>query len=199
MATSVWLNFGCSITNTASLSASWLLHFLHIRSDSNGESVLGAGFMDVSPPFAACVAVGALVVYADRKSSNAPASWTVWALPASLIAAMIAECSMASGVFVWLVLLLLSFAFKLDWKVKWLISIVGALAAVAFLWDLRSPVGKYVREYLSWSWDPSQPTDRLWSTFAQLCTTRVVSFVLIWFLRADIRCSAGPFAGFPAR
>jgi hypothetical protein len=153
----------------------------------------GAGVMDVSLTFAASVAIGAFVIYADRTSARRSA-WLI----TSLAAGMFAECSMASGIFVWPVLLLLAFLCRVDRNIRWLISMIGVLSIAAFVWGLRKPVrtanpweslrhplavAKYMREYLSWSWDPAAPTDRLWPTFSQFCVMLAVAIVLIAFVR----------------
>jgi hypothetical protein len=152
----------------------------------------------VTLPFAACLSIGAAIVHADLVASQERPPWCSWPLVVSLGAAMLAETSLASGILLWPLLLVLSFILGLARKTKCLIAFVGSCATAAFLWDYRSPsyhanpleslrhpiaVGKFARADLAWSWDPASPTADLWPTLAQLCATIAVGVVVLAFLR----------------
>ncbi len=160
----------------------------------------------VTLPFAASVSIGALMVHSDLAASRERAPWCSWLLGISLGGAVLAETSLASGILIWPLLLLLSFMLRMPARTKWLIAAAGAVATGAFLWGFHSPgntaqpldslrhpiaVGKFVRALLAWSWDSATPTGLLWPSLAQLCATVAAVVVVGAFLRM-LWSNAGP-------
>ena len=109
-----------------------------------------------------------------------------------------AETSLASGLLIWPLLLLLSLILRMPARSKCLIACVGVLASGAYLWGFHSPghtanpadslrhpiaVGEFVRACLALSWDPALPAVLLWPTLAQLCSTIAVVVIIVVFLR----------------
>jgi hypothetical protein len=138
-----------------------------------GNFIWGFQVSFVLLPFSVCLAIGLAILHADLIPSREPGSWCSWLLLASLGSAIVAESSMASGIFVWPLLLLVSIIFRMPWRAKGLIAAVGCTATAAFLWGYHSPehmanpikslrhplaLVNYVRAYLAWSWDSTPPT-----------------------------------------
>jgi hypothetical protein len=152
----------------------------------------------VTLPFAAGVSLGALIVHSDLAASSERPPWFSWPLGISLGGAALAETSLASGILIWPLLLLLSFVLRMPARTKYLIAATGAVAGGAFLWGFHSPgntaqpvdslrhpiaVGKFVRALLAWSWDSSIPTGSLWPSLAQLCAAFAALVVVGAFVR----------------
>lgn len=138
-----------------------------------GNFIWGFEVTYVLLPFAVCLAIGLVILHADLMSSRGQGSWCSWLLLASLASAVVAEASLASGIFVWPLLLLMSIIFKMPLRTKGLIAGVGCTATAAFLWGYHSPermanpikslrhplaLVNYVKAYLAWSWDSTPPT-----------------------------------------
>ncbi|MBV8847733.1 MAG: hypothetical protein JO307_33380 [Bryobacterales bacterium] len=148
-------------------------------------------------PAAACIAIGAAVLHGCSTSTQGSRSWWSWAMAASLCAGIVAETSLASGVFIWPILLIVSIIYRTPLKSKLLILYVGAMAVAAYLWGYVSPsqhsnpfsslrqpvaVARYVLAYLAFSWDPKLPDSSAWPTFFQLiaiCAIAVVAVALV--------------------
>jgi hypothetical protein len=149
-------------------------------------------------PSAASVSIGCAILHADPPASGARTRWCSWPLIISLVCGLLAETSLASGLLIWPLLLLLSFILGMPAKTKYLIGSVGAVATAGYLWGFHSPgntanpldslrhpvaVAEFVRACLALSWDPAAPAAMLWPTLAQLCAAIAVAVVVFVFAR----------------
>jgi hypothetical protein len=157
----------------------------------------------VLAPLAASVAIAAAVVHADLISSRDHHVWFSGALLLCLGASIVAELSLANGIFIWPVLLLLGLLLKVPQRTQYLIVSVGACAAAAYLWGFKSPgqhanplqslghpieIWKYVRTYLAWTWDPGVPSTSSWPSFTESSVTLAVGVVAVVLLRLIKTC-----------
>lgn len=154
--------------------------------------------------FAASSAIAAMVVHADLASSQTPSPWVTVSLLVSMAAALVSELSLASGIFVWPLLLLTAFGLRVPRKTYYLVAAVGAVAMAGFLWNfhppghhanplqsLRHPLAilRYIRVYLAFTWDPAMPSGSDWPTFAESLVVLAVGITLVALLRLLIRRS----------
>src|SRR5208337_2058706 len=76
----------------------------------------------VTLPFAASVSIGAVIVHSDLAASRERPPWCSWPLAISLGGAVLAETSLASGILIWPLLLILSFVLRMPARTKYLIA-----------------------------------------------------------------------------
>ncbi len=112
--------------------------------------------------FAGAIWHSSKVAAGDRHWISAP-------LALSILAAAVAECSRASGLLVWAILVGLSFSLRFPKRTRILIAGIGLASVVIYFWGYHSPggvlsspwesirspfaIGSYVVTYFATSWD----------------------------------------------
>jgi hypothetical protein len=153
----------------------------------------------------ATLALAALVVHVELISSEDHHAWFSWALVLSLLGGIVAELSLANGVFVWPVLLLLGFMLKTPRMAQYVTALVGVCTTGLFVWGFHHPdnaadplqsllhpveVARYMRTYLAWTWDTSVPNASPWPTVVESLTTLAIVFVPFELVRLVRRRSS---------
>lgn len=150
---------------------------------------------------AACLSFAALIWGYHPASPNHKATL---GLALSILFALIAEATVASGLLTWPLLLLLSFALRMRRRQITTVAVAGTVAIFAYLRHYRSPVGhsrpidslqhplmllKFVLTELAESWTAHLPNASLWpveaESFAFLGIALVLSCVLLIVFRPD--------------
>ncbi len=152
----------------------------------------------VTLPFAASVSIWTAIMHSEVGATLDRPPWFSWWLAASLASAFVAETSLASGMLLWPLLLLLSFILRMPAKTKCLIAAVGAVATGIYLRGFHSPgqtsdpldslrhpvaVGRYITAYFAWSLDSARPSATLWPNFTHLCVMVAIGIVVTALLR----------------
>jgi len=162
--------------------------------------------------FAAAIAFAGAILHAAGGSRR----WASWPLALSLIAAFVAECSLADGVLVWPILVIIGFSLRYSKKTFALIGGIGAAAIVAYFWHYRSPpneagplesirhpvaVAKYVVTYFANTWDSEfgSPFSG-WPTVSESFIILAIAIALVGIVRYLLlrRSSSSPLAVFLA-
>jgi hypothetical protein len=125
--------------------------------------------------------------------------WISVPLALSLCGAFLAECGRADGLFVWPILILLSFFLRFEKPAKILIAVAGAICVGLYLKGYQTPphhakpwvsiqhpiaIAKFVITYFASTWDPSPPTPSHWPTVVESMTVLALSVALgsaAWF------------------
>jgi hypothetical protein len=138
---------------------------------------------------AASFAFAAMVWYSAELATG-KASRRVGLLLLSFFAAFLSECSLADGVLVWPILLLLTLVLRLPKWTQFLTAAVGASAIALYLPGYQSPpyhsrlstsilhplsVAKYVVTYFGSSWDSTLPSYKALPTFSELVTVLAIA------------------------
>jgi hypothetical protein len=146
---------------------------------------------------AAAVSFACIIWHAARFEAG-KANWISWQLALAFIAAFLAECSLAYGVFVWPVILLLCFSLRLPKRTQLLSGGVGLIAAGMYFVGYYSsgpwaairdglPIGRYFITYFASTWDSTLPSSASWPTVSESMTVLAIAFVLgaaLWGLLA---------------
>jgi hypothetical protein len=155
---------------------------------------------------AASFAFAAMVWYSAELATS-KASRRVGLLLLSFFAAFVAECSLADGVLVWPMLLLLTLALRLPKWTQFLTAGVGASAIALYLRGYQAPsyhsrpstsilhplsVAKYVVTYFGSSWDSTLPSYKAWPTFSELVTVLAIAGSLASIAWLFVRSKAKP-------
>jgi hypothetical protein len=153
----------------------------------------------VFPGLAAAVSF-ACVIWHSRRMARGKASWISGPLVLAFIAAFLAEGSLAYGVFVWPLIVLLCFSRRFPKPTKVLSGLVGLLATGLYLIGYHTPhrvtnpwssiqrplsLAKYVITYFASSWDASLPSFSYWPAVSESMTVLAIAFVLgtgLWLL-----------------
>lgn len=119
-------------------------------------------------------------------------------LAGALLAAFLAEASLANGLLVWPFLFLLAICLRFSRLEISIIALTGAAAIAAYLIGYQSPgylsdpfvsirhplaVLKYVVTYLAFSWDPNVPNASAWPVFSESITFLAMAFVVFEAIR----------------
>jgi hypothetical protein len=136
----------------------------------------------------------ACVVWHASNVADGRAEWISWPLLLALIAAFLAECSLADGVLTWPVIVGMAVSLRLAKRTQALCAAVGLVAISLYLIGYRSPpqhanpwttihhplsIAKYVTTYFASTWDSTLPSFSLWPTVSESITVLAIGFAVV--------------------
>ena len=149
--------------------------------------------------FAATFSFASLILHATKTEASAK-RWFSWPLLVSYCAAFLAECSLASGLLAWPILVLLGFNLRLPKRTQILTAAVGSVAVGAYSWGYYTPpqhakpwetiqhpiaMERYVLKYFVTSWNAPLPPHYMWPEISLWITRLAIALALggvLWLL-----------------
>jgi hypothetical protein len=146
---------------------------------------------------AAMAAFSCGLLHASRIAAD-KTRWISWPLILSLFAAFLAECSMADGVLVWPILVILSFVLHFTNRSRILIAGAGTAVITAYFWHYRpspdhaSPlqtiihpiaIARYVIAYFATTWNSEVPAWSVGFVASLIGTMLAILFALALIAR----------------
>ena len=146
----------------------------------------------VMASFAVSACFAAALWYSDLPASAYSAR--VVRLFLCLLAACVAEASLANGLLAWPFLLLLGFLLRFGRREMWIIGVTGFAAIALYMIGYRTPVehsnplvtirqplavAKYLVTYFGFSWDAHLPNPSAWPVLAESASALAIVAVLV--------------------